>query len=104
MSQYTVTFDPRGHLAVEAGAGSGEAGRDRIDDVEQLRFADGTITVSGLLGGGVLVNSTTANEQYYPSVAALADGGYVVSWVSFQRTASGSGIYRSATLPAVDGG
>ncbi|WP_032832124.1 hypothetical protein, partial [Pseudomonas sp. GM78] len=93
MNQYTVTFDPRGYLVVEAGAGSGEAGRDRIDDVEQLRFADGTITVNGAPGGEHLINTTTASDQYYPSVAALADGGYVVSWTSSGQDGSGQGIY-----------
>ncbi|VVO24862.1 hypothetical protein PS723_04515 [Pseudomonas fluorescens] len=93
ISQYTFTFDPHGYLAVEAGAGSGEAGRDQIKAVEQLRFANGTITVNGSLGSEVLVNTTTASDQYSPSVAALVDGGYVVSWTSINQDGSGYGIY-----------
>jgi Ca2+-binding RTX toxin-like protein len=93
MNQYTVTFDPHGYLAVEAGVGSGEAGRDRINAVEQLRFANGTITVNGSLGDEVRVNTTTASDQLYPSVAALADGGYVVSWMSYGQDGSDAGIY-----------
>jgi len=93
MNQYTFTFDPHGYLAVEAGAGSGEAGRDQINAVEQLRFADGTITVNGSPGGEVLVNTTTANDQLSPSVAALVDGGYVVSWMSNGQDGSGWDIY-----------
>ncbi len=93
LNAYTFTFDPHGYLAVEAGAGSAEIGRDEIYAVEQLRFANATITVNGSLGGEVLVNSTTANDQLYPSVAALADGGYVVSWMSANQDGSGYGIY-----------
>jgi hypothetical protein len=33
-------------------------------------------------GGEVLVNTTTGGDQYYPSVAGLADGGYVIAWHS----------------------
>ena len=93
MNQYTFTFDPHGYLAVEAGVGSGEAGRDQINAVEQLRFANGTIKVNGSPGAEVLVNTTTANDQLNPRVAALADGGYVVSWMSYGQDGSGAGIY-----------
>ncbi|MFK8332984.1 beta strand repeat-containing protein [Pseudomonas sp. BJa5] len=85
MNQYTVTFDPHGYLAVEAGAGSGEAGRDQITTVEQLSFADGTIGVEGAAGGEMLVNTTTAGFQSSPSVTALVGGGYVVCWMSLEQ-------------------
>lgn len=93
MNQYTVTFDPHGYLAVEAGAGSGEAGRDQINAVEQLRFANGTITVTGSPGGEVLVNTVTAGDQSSPSVAALAGGGYVAIWHSANLIIGGLDIY-----------
>jgi len=32
------------------------------------------------IGGEFLVNTTTTNSQYQPSVAALASGGFVVTW------------------------
>jgi hypothetical protein len=32
-----------------------------------------------------LVNTTTVSEQVYPNVAALSDGGYVVTWDSAAR-------------------
>ncbi len=36
-------------------------------------------------GGETLVNSTTANDQNEPSVAALEGGGYVVTWMSYNQ-------------------
>ena len=35
------------------------------------------------IGGEVLVNTTTANHQYAPAVASLADGGYLVAWQGY---------------------
>src|SRR6188474_2582921 len=43
----------------------------------QLYDANGTA-----LGGETRVNTTTANQQNYPAVAALSDGGYVITWMS----------------------
>jgi hypothetical protein len=34
------------------------------------------------------VNTTTAGEQYQPAVAALSDGGYVVTWGSLSQDGS----------------
>jgi len=48
-------------------------------------------------GGEVRVNATTANDQYNPSVTALADGGWLVSWQSYQEETPGNygyGIYQ----------
>ncbi|WP_298938588.1 hypothetical protein, partial [uncultured Ruegeria sp.] len=45
------------------------------------------------LGDEVQVNATTAGEQDRPSIAALPDGGYVVSWVSDGQDGDGRGIY-----------
>jgi Ca2+-binding RTX toxin-like protein len=45
------------------------------------------------LGGEFRVNTTTANLQSSPSVAALADGGYVMSWQSYAQDGSGYGVY-----------
>ena len=45
------------------------------------------------VGGEMLVNSYTNNEQREPSVAALANGGFVVSWMSVSQDGSGWGVY-----------
>ncbi|MES3001053.1 MAG: hypothetical protein V4787_10210 [Pseudomonadota bacterium] len=42
------------------------------------------------VGGEVRVNTESINEQVQPTVAATADGGFVVAWSSMQET-SGSG-------------
>ena len=39
------------------------------------------------------VNTTTADSQRYASIAALEDGGFVVTWSSYNQDGSGSGIY-----------
>ncbi|CCC96833.1 calcium-binding protein [Azospirillum baldaniorum] len=45
------------------------------------------------VGGEVVVNTTTAGAQTAPDVIALADGGYLVGWVSANQDGSGLGIY-----------
>ncbi|PGH59498.1 hypothetical protein CRT60_00090, partial [Azospirillum palustre] len=46
-----------------------------------------------LLQGDTLVNSYVAGDQQQPSVTALADGGFVVSWTSAAQDGSGYGVY-----------
>ena len=43
------------------------------------------------VGGEFRVNSTTADHQRSPAITALSDGGYVVTWQSFDQ--DGWGIY-----------
>ncbi|MEZ5842231.1 MAG: hypothetical protein R3D27_00675 [Hyphomicrobiaceae bacterium] len=43
--------------------------------------------------GDIQVNSTTADQQRYSSVAALAGGGFVVTWSSLNQDGSGWGVY-----------
>ena len=45
-------------------------------------------------GGETKVNSTTADDQIFPSVAALTTGGWVVTWQSNNQDGEGSGIYQ----------
>lgn len=46
-----------------------------------------------LAGGEVGINEYTASTQYDPSVAFLADGGYVITWASDGQDGSGYGVY-----------
>src|ERR1051326_1420451 len=39
------------------------------------------------------VNTTTASDQIIPAVAALGDGGYVVTWTRYDQDGSGGGIH-----------
>lgn len=45
------------------------------------------------LGSEFRVNTHTANEQRFPSVAALSNGGFVVIWNSYGQDRSGYGVY-----------
>ncbi len=45
------------------------------------------------VGGEFQVNTETANDRLYPSITALADGGFVVTWQSEGQDGDGSGIY-----------
>ncbi|HSC46850.1 MAG TPA: Ig-like domain-containing protein [Gammaproteobacteria bacterium] len=69
------------------------------------KLYDNTGADTGL--GEFQVNTTTADEQYSPSVAMDMKGNFTVSWVSFnQDAASGGGIYaqRYNTAGAAQGG
>jgi len=51
-------------------------------------------SANGAAASGVFqVNTYIANEQSLPSVTALSDGGFVVTWSSFGQDGSGYGIY-----------
>jgi Ca2+-binding RTX toxin-like protein len=52
---------------------TGNEGTDQVTEVEQLHFADATLTVTR---GEVKIGGT----QYPSAVAGLANGGYVVTW------------------------
>ncbi|WP_374246395.1 hypothetical protein, partial [Zoogloea sp.] len=44
-------------------------------------------------GGEFLVNAMLSGDQYEPSVATFADGGFVVAWRSDGQDGSGAGVY-----------
>ncbi|WP_201860376.1 M10 family metallopeptidase C-terminal domain-containing protein [Microvirga soli] len=58
------------------------------EDIYQQRFAAG----GDAAGKATLVNTTTAAIQSAPSVAGLADGGWVVTWISEWQDGSSFGI------------
>ena len=45
------------------------------------------------IGGAVLANTTTANNESRPITVALPDGGYLTAWVSDEQDQSGKGLY-----------
>ncbi|NOT16045.1 MAG: hypothetical protein HOP21_10860 [Methylotenera sp.] len=69
---------------------NGSEGKDTLSNIEQIQFDNAQLTVSG---GELLVNTYTDFNQASPSVAALADGGFVVSWQSDGQDGSDNGIY-----------
>ncbi|MBC7985355.1 MAG: hypothetical protein H7X93_01595, partial [Sphingomonadaceae bacterium] len=48
------------------------------------------------VGGEFLVNETSAGDQLYPSVTALANGGFAISWQSNGQDGAGAGTYARA--------
>ncbi|NUB04209.1 hypothetical protein GBZ48_33915 [Azospirillum melinis] len=64
-------------------------GSGNVNDVYVQRFADN----GALLGAPIRVNSYRLGEQSSPTVAATADGGFVVGWQSAGQDGSGLGIY-----------
>ncbi|MFH2088288.1 MAG: M10 family metallopeptidase C-terminal domain-containing protein, partial [Pseudomonadota bacterium] len=62
---------------------------DIYGDVFAQRYhADGTV-----LGSATRVNTYTAMYQHDPSVVALSDGGWIVTWTSSNQDGSGAGVY-----------
>ena len=45
------------------------------------------------VGGETRINFTTASDQANPSITGLSDGGYVVTWHSYNQDGSGYGVY-----------
>ncbi|ESQ91768.1 hypothetical protein ABAC460_05360 [Asticcacaulis sp. AC460] len=50
-------------------------------------------TLDYVAGSESRVNTYTTNDQYYPYIAALTGGGYVVVWASAGQDGDGYGIY-----------
>ena len=58
----------------------------------QRYAADGTAT-----GTEFQVNTYTSDNQQEPSVTGLADGGFVVTWMSITKTAR-AGVYTASVM------
>lgn len=67
---------------------------DSMGIMQQLFDADGNA-----VGGETKVNSTTADQQHDPSVTALSNGGWVVTWVSYDQDGDKEGIYQQIFDP-----
>jgi len=89
VGQYTFTFGANGFLAVEGSAGSGEPGKDRLQDIEQLNFADSAVSLVGTLGGYQSLSDPIAGRALDSSIAKLSTGGYVAVWWNDANGASG---------------
>ena len=49
-------------------------------------------------GGEFLVNTARVNDQYSPTITALANGGFVVTWETYDTTQDGSGTAIKAQI------
>ncbi len=82
----SVAMDSSGNFVVvwqsnlQDGSGLGVYGR-RYDNT------------GSALSGEFLINQTTANNQYAPSLAMNASGAFVVTWTSVSQDGGGDGVY-----------
>ncbi|MCO6406754.1 VCBS domain-containing protein [Hoeflea alexandrii] len=97
-----ITFTPDANFSGQAsftytldnGAGTDEG----TVSIDVAPVADApVISVPGIgdpvpLSGDAVVNATTANTQQFASVSAI-DGGYVVTWSSYNQDGNGWGVY-----------
>lgn len=99
-SEFKISTNATGHKAapqIAALAGGGyvvvwedQGGQDgSINGIYAQRYT----ATSVKSGSETRINTTTANAQYEPSVAALNDGGYVVVWSSIGDIGASTGVY-----------
>lgn len=73
-------------------------GRDLLLGIERLVMADQSqLSLAQRLVAGMAeqhVNQTTCDYQLNQSIAALADGGWLVTWQSYAQDDSGYGVYQ----------
>ncbi|ESQ89267.1 hypothetical protein ABAC460_13310 [Asticcacaulis sp. AC460] len=92
----SVTAGAQSDPAVVAMAGGGfvitwsSFGQDDPNFGVQARIYS---TTGSAAGTEFLVNTTTANTQYSPDLAALSDGGFVAVWQSTLQDGDGIGVY-----------
>lgn len=71
-ADYSFSLDPQGRLQIAKGTQ-----RDSLISIEQLQFADGSITVDD---GSLLLESNNSIDSETPATATLSDGSQVVIW------------------------
>jgi len=103
-----IIFGDLGADLIQGGNGDdrliGNGGDDTLDGGKGMDTADysgeaagiiadldaGTVTSTGertgRVGAEFLVNSQTADSQYYPTIAGLVNGGFVITWWDFSGT------------------
>ena len=92
-ADYEFSFNSESQVTVrDKNAANGDEGTDILVSIEIARFADGDIGVSQK-SDEFRVNTFITDEQFDPSITALANGGFVVSWVSFSQDGNSYGIY-----------
>ncbi len=95
-ADYELVANANGSLTVrDIDVANGDDGSDTLYGIQSIRFADGDIVInpSNTGAGEFRVNTTTVRDQFFPTVAALADGGYVVAWMDDTAIATDANIY-----------
>jgi Ca2+-binding RTX toxin-like protein len=68
----------------------GSDGTDTLSQIEKLQFGDAQLS---LAASEFRVNSHTSDHQLQPTIAALADGGFVMSWSSYMQDGDANSVY-----------
>ena len=96
-ADYRIAKTALGAWAVtDQNLADGNDGADLVSGIETLRFTDRDYSISSgvwATGTEFHVSTTTANNQQNPTVAALGDGGFVVTWIDNAKDGSGWGVY-----------
>ena len=87
---YRLGYAAGSFTVTDVDPADGDSGTDTLAGIERLQFTDGTLSISEQ--GEFRVNTTTWSTQSDSDVAALSDGGYVVTWMSNGQDGSGCGI------------
>ena len=97
-TDYKITVNGRQIAVSDLNISDGNDGKDTLTDIEIMRFADGDYKIKNKVSGTgeFLVNTTLWNHQQLPTVTALTNGGFVVSWHSIDQDGSGMLFMRSA--------
>ncbi|OGA68839.1 MAG: hypothetical protein A3G83_15695, partial [Betaproteobacteria bacterium RIFCSPLOWO2_12_FULL_68_20] len=88
---YSFSLVGGNFVITDTNTGNGDEGADTLIGVENASFTDGTISL--VSSGENRVNTTTAGSQGDQAIAVLADGGFVVTWLSDGQDGDGSGVY-----------
>lgn len=93
--EYQLSTDEIGRITVrDVNTANGDEGTDTLDGAMALRFADGDYAANVVSRGGEFrVNTTTEDFRTTPSIMALADGGFVVSWTNWTEGGLNPDIY-----------
>jgi Ca2+-binding RTX toxin-like protein len=92
--EYEVSRNSDGQITVrDTNLINGNDGTDILSNIEVLRFSDGYYKIGAGETGKFRVNTFTTGDQQDYSIAALADGGFVVSWESNAQDGNGYGIF-----------
>ncbi|MDF2866948.1 MAG: Hemolysin-type calcium-binding region, partial [Gammaproteobacteria bacterium] len=94
----TLTALSDGGFVVSWNSENQVSGSSSYDIYAQVFAADGT-----KVGSEFLVNTFTNSEQIDPNLTALSDGGFVVSWMSYNQLSGSSHYDIYAQLCAADG-
>ena len=90
MADYEFSTNAAGQVVVkDLNPVDGDEGTDTLSAIQIARFADGDVKISSI-GGEFRVNTDRIHHKYYPTITALSDGGFVVSWISDYQVYGGS--------------